>query len=464
VTVQPSTLAADAVLRDLATVEGCGVHTDRDVLESYRRDQAAPFLISAGDPLAVVVPRCRDDVARIVTIASGHRVPVVPRGAGTGLSGGANAVDGCLVIDLSKLRRIIDIDPISMTAVVEPGVINADLKQAAAEHGLWYAPDPASFESCTVGGNVATNAGGLCCVKYGVTRDAVLALTVVTADGREHRLGRATRKTVAGYDLTALFVGSEGTLGVITEITVRLVPKPHPPVTVVAGFTDLAQVGEAITSITRSTTPALLEIMDRTTLAAVEEFRPQGLAPEHAALLIAQSDLPGPAARAEATTIEGIVASAGAEFTVVSDDPAESVLLLAARRLAYPALEAKGHTALDDVAVPRGRLPELLAAIPTIAHTHELTIGTFGHAGDGNMHPTIVVPRGDDEAVGRAARAFDAIVDLAQSLGGTATGEHGVGLLKRPHIRRELGPTVELHERIRATLDPHRILNPGKVL
>ncbi|MFK0113334.1 FAD-binding oxidoreductase [Streptomyces sp. NPDC091217] len=459
------TSAPSGVLHELAALgSGVVVHTEPDVTDAYRRDQASPFLVPAGTPLAVVVPRRTQDVARIVSVAARHRVPVVPRGAGSGLSGGANAVDGGIVLDLSKLRRITDLDPASMTAVAEPGVLNADLKAAAAEHGLWYAPDPASAAFSTLGGNVATNAGGLCCVKYGVTREAVLGLDVVTADGREHHLGRATRKGVVGYDLPALFAGSEGTLGVITSVTVRLVPKPPPPVTVVAAFTDLTRAGEAVAAAVRRTTPSLLEIMDGVTLAAVEAFRPQGLDPTYAALLIAQSDLGGEAGQEQAKAIEAMAVAAGADLSMVSDDAAESELLLAARRLAYPALETQGQTVLDDVAVPVGRIPDLLRKVPAIADRHGVTIGTFGHAGDGNMHPTIVVPHGDAAAAERAAHAFDAVVELAQSLGGTATGEHGVGLVKFGHGTRELGDTLDLHRRIRATLDPHGLFNPGKAV
>ena len=439
------------------------VVTDPGVTGGYRYDQAGGF-VPAGQPLAVAFAGCTADVARVVSAAARHRVPIVPRGAGSGLAGGANAIEGGVVLDLSRMQRIVELDPGSMLATVQAGVINADLKAAAGTEGLWYAPDPASQTFSTIGGNVATNAGGLCCLKYGVTRDAVLGLEVVLADGRIRRLGRRTRKGVVGYDLVALMVGSEGTLGVITEITVRLIPKPPPAVTVVASFADLSSAGAAITTIVRAATPSMLEIIDSATLSAIEAYQPLGLEIGQAALLLMQSDLPAEAGRREAASIAEIAESAGAAMVVISDDQAESELLLQARRIAYTALEAQGRTLLDDVTVPVGRIAELLSGIAAIAQRFGVKVGTFGHAGDGNMHPTIVVPFGDDEAAARAVPAFDAIVSLALKLGGSMSGEHGVGLLKYARLRDELGEAHELHRRVRQTFDPLGILNPGRAV
>jgi glycolate oxidase len=452
------------VLFDLAQrLPASSVLTDPEVLESYRRDQAA--LVDAGMPLAVVRPSSMWEVQQVLGIASAHAVPVVPRGAGSGLSGGANAVDGCLILPLTALDRIVDVDRASMFAVVEPGVLNVDLSTAASEQRLWYPPDPASASFSTIGGNIATNAGGLCCVKYGVTRDFVLGLEVVLADGSLLRTGRKTVKGVAGYDLTGLFVGSEGTLGVITQATLRLRPAPPPPATMVAFFADLKSAGAAIVEIASTVVPSLLELMDHTTVRAVEEWKRMDLDLDAAAMLIGRSDAGGDQAASEIDRMAAACTSAGARFVARSSDRMEAELLMTARRLALPSLEHRGTALLDDVAVPIGRIPDLLEAIQRIAERHGMEIGTFGHAGDGNMHPTIVFDRQDPDAVVRARSAFEDIVRTALELEGTITGEHGVGLLKRPYLDDEIGREGRrIHAAIKRALDPMNILNPGKLL
>jgi glycolate oxidase len=440
-----------------------GLVTDPDVLEAHRRDQAS--WATAGTARVLVRPGSTSEVQAVLRIASAHRVPVVARGAGSGLSGGANALDGCIVLSLARMNRILEIDRRSLLAVVQPGVINAAVKAAAAEHGLWYAPDPASWEFSTIGGNLATNAGGLCCVKYGVTGDSVLGLEAVLADGSAVRTGGRTHKNVAGYDLTRLFVGSEGTLGIITEATLRLRPRPSQATTLVASFPTLAAAGAAVTEIMATTRPSLLEVMDRTTVRAVEAYKPLGLDAEAAALLLARSDAGGDQGVAECTRMAAACETAGATFLAQSAEEAEGELLLTARRLALPALARQGSTLLDDVGVPLARIAELLSAVERIAEQHGVLIGTFGHAGDGNMHPTIVFDRKDPDAVARAQLAFDDILRMVAELGGTITGEHGVGLLKRPYLARQLGPqAMRLHQAIKAALDPLGLLNPGKLL
>jgi len=272
------------------------VVTDPDIVEGYRRDRAEDP--AAGHPLAVVRATCTEDVQNVLRWASAHRVPVVPRGAGTGLSGGSTAVDGGITLSLERLRNLT-IDPVSRVAIVQPGLLNAEVKRAAAEHGLWYPPDPSSFEICSIGGNAATNAGGLCCVKYGVTTDYVLGMQVVLADGTALRLGGARLKDVAGLSLTKLFVGSEGILGVITELTLRLVPSPPPAATLVASFADIERAAEAVLAITTTLRPSMLELMDRAAINAVEDLTAMGLDRTAAALLIARSDAPGEAATHE---------------------------------------------------------------------------------------------------------------------------------------------------------------------
>jgi glycolate oxidase len=447
---------------DLADVLPAGaVVTDPELLESYRRDQAGT--VPAGTPGAVVHATSTDDVVTTMRWACGHGVPVVPRGAGSGLAGGANAVDGCLILSLARMTAIVSVDVDDLYAVVQPGVLNADLGRAVAERGLFYPPDPASKEFCTIGGNVATNAGGLCCLKYGVTSDFVLGLTVVLADGRVLRTGRRTAKGVAGYDLTRLFVGSEGTLGVVTEITVRLRPAPRPAATLVAFFVDVRNAAAAVAQISSSgVVPSMLELMDRTTIGVVDDMLKMDLDRDAAALLLAQSDAGGAQAADEIATIAAVCEKAGASFVADTADPGEGEALLAARRAALPALEGLGDTLLDDVCVPRSAIPELIGRVEQIAARHGVLIGTFGHAGDGNMHPTIVFDASDPESTARAMAAFGDILGVALELGGTVTGEHGVGRLKRTALGAELDHvSTEVHAAIKAVLDPAGILNPG---
>ncbi|MCY1014594.1 FAD-binding oxidoreductase [Pyxidicoccus sp. MSG2] len=451
------------LLRELAAVlPPESLVTDADVLEAHRRDQAewAP----AGTPRVLVRPASTTEVQAVLRVASALRVPVVPRGAGSGLSGGANAVDGCIVLSLSRMNRVLEVDRRGMFAVVQPGALNAAVKAAAAEQGLWYAPDPASWEFSSIGGNLATNAGGLCCVKYGVTGDAVLGLEAVLADGSVVRTGGRTMKNAAGYGLTRLFVGSEGTLGVITEATLKLRPRPPKATTLVASFPTLVGAGVAVTEIMASTRPSLLELMDRATVRAVEAHGPMGLDVNAAALLLARSDAGGEQGVAEVAHMAAACEAAGATFVAQSADEAEGELLMQARRLAYPALEKQGATLLDDVGVPLSRITDLLAAVEGIASRRDVLIGTFGHAGDGNMHPTVVFDRNDPAALARARAAFDDILRAALELGGTITGEHGVGALKRPFLGEQLGAGgLHLHHAIKSALDPLGILNPGKV-
>ncbi len=407
-------------------------------------------------------------------IASAHKVPVVPQGARTGLAGGANAIDGALVISLAGLDRILAIDPANRTAVVQPGVVNATLAKALAEHGLRFPPDPSSWESSTIGGNVATNAGGMCCVKYGVTSEYVLGLEVVLANGEVLRTGRRTPKGVAGYDLTRLFVGSEGTLGIITEITLALRPLPEEALTLVAVFPTTATAGDAVARIAAAgATPSLLELLDRTHLAAIEAYRPMGLRTDAAALLLAAADT-GPRAGDDLAVIARLCLAAGAEEVFTATDATEAEALLAARRLAYHAMAhlaattfptGNGVVIVDDIAVPRTALAATLDGVARIAAAHGVTVGVVAHAGDGNLHPNILVDETDPASVAAGQAVFDEIMELALSLGGTSTGEHGVGVLKRDWLARELGPVgLRVHRAIKQALDPDNLLNPGKVL
>ena len=450
------------VLESLVQSVGKGaVLVDRDVIDRYRFDRSGGT-VEPGWPLAVVRATCTEDVQVTLRWASEHRVPVVPRGAGTGLSGGSTAVDGCITLSTERMRSL-HIDPVAQLATVGPGILNGELKAAAAEHGLWYPPDPSSFEICSIGGNVATNAGGLCCLKYGVTTDYVLGLEVVLADGRALRLGGRTVKDVAGYDQKRLFTGSEGTLGVITEITVRLQPLPGPRTTMVATFSDPVAAGRAVTTIRTRTRPSVLEFMDATALAAVERQLHMGIGAECRALLLAASDLAGAAAADEVATMVACCEAEGALEVAFTDDATEGEQLMAARRMAIPAVEKMGTVLIEDVGVPLGRIAELVAGIEEVADRHDTTIAVIGHAGDGNFHPLVVFDRTDDAASERAMKAFGEVMDLGLALGGTITGEHGIGTLKRPWARAQLGDDVlDVMTRIKEALDPLGIMNPGK--
>ncbi len=437
---------------------------DEPDVEAFRFDETA--FLRAGRPLAVCFPRSTADVQQVVRLAATAGVPIVPRGAGSGLSGGAVAVEGGLTVVFTQMNQILEIDPLNLTATVQPGVINADLNRAVSEHGLLYPPDPASFEICTIGGNLAENSGGLRCVKYGVTRDWVLGLEVVLADGSVIRTGGKNVKDVAGYNLTGLFIGSEGTLGLITEATLRLLPKPPLNLTLVAFFPSIHAAGEGVANITASgIRPVTLELMDAYTIAAVDDAFQLGLDRTAAALLMVESDLGGDAAVAELAAAEQCCIAAGATSVLISADAQEADWLRQARRAAHGSFERAGAARMDDVGVPRSRVPEMLDRIAEIARRHELPVGVFGHAGDGNLHPTYVLDRDDPTAEGRIDAARDEIYRAALELGGTVTGEHGTGLAKKRWLELQRGErAVEAMRSIKSALDPHGLLNPGKVL
>lgn len=418
-----------------------------------------------GLPLAVVRPTSVAEVQAVLRLTAGAGVGVVPRGAGTGLAGGAVAGRGTLVLDLSGLNRILSIDPDARRAVVEPGVITADLDAAARRHGLRYAPDPASAAISTIGGNIATNAGGLRCVKYGVTRDAVRTLDVVLADGRLLHTGSATAKSVTGYDLTGLFVGSEGTLGVIVGATVDLHPLPAVTATLSASFDTAESAATAVSALRRAGVgPSVAELLDAATLGAIDAHRGGDLRRRGGALLLLQTE--GLAAVQEIELAAAVIAPVASEVTVAGSD-AEAEGLLSARRAALPAIERRGRVLIEDICVPVTRLAEAFTAVAGISSATGVPIYCFAHAGDGNLHPIIVVEGAGpaDPIPAHVAAAADRVFQLALDLGGTVTGEHGVGVLKRDWVARELDPVaLEVQHAIRRTLDPSGLLNPGKAL
>ncbi|MGW6897035.1 FAD-binding oxidoreductase [Streptomyces sp. NPDC054919] len=436
--------------------------TDPDITASYAHDMAS--FCDAGAPAVVVLPRTVEQVQHVMRTATALRVPVVPQGARTGLSGAANASDGCIVLSLVKMDRILEIDPVDRIAVVEPGVINAVLSRAVNEHGLYYPPDPSSWEMCTIGGNIGTGSGGLCCVKYGVTAEYVIGLEIVLADGRLLTTGRRTAKGVAGYDLTRLFVGSEGSLGIVVGAVLALKPQPPQQLVLAAEFPSAAAACDAVCRIMeRGHTPSLLELMDRTTVRAVNKMAHMGLPDSTEALLLAAFDTPDPTA--DLTAVAELCNAAGATEVVPAADAAESELLLQARRMSLTALETvKSATMIDDVCVPRSKLGAMIEGTAAIAEKYDLTIGVCAHAGDGNTHPVVCFDHTDADESRRARESFDEIMALGLELGGTITGEHGVGLLKKEWLARELGEvSVEMHRGIKAAFDPLGLLNPGKV-
>lgn len=440
------------------------VVTDPAVLEGYSHDEAewAPH----GAPAALVRPRHTQEVAAAVAVCAELGVPVVGRGAGTGLSGAANAVDGWVVVSFERMNRVLEVDPVQQTATVQPGVVNNDLRERVARDGLWYPPDPASAPWSTIGGNVATNAGGLCCVKYGVTRDYVLGMEAVVGSGEVVRLGRTTAKGVTGYDLCGLMVGSEGTLGLVTEVTLRMRPlRTGTEHTVVGYFDSLVEAGRAVAAVSAAgVVPSAMELIDRFCLQAVDDWKNMGLSAEGEVLLLARSDQPGAAGEEEADRILACFEAESAVYAVRSTDEEEAEALFEARRLAYPALERLGPLLTEDMCLPKAKVPLMLERIEAIGRRFDTRIGNIAHAGDGNLHPLFIVPAGDEDAKKRAQEAFEVIVDEAIALGGTVTGEHGVGLLKMRGAAREMGPHVlAMHRAVKDALDPRGIFNPGKV-
>ncbi|WP_460400014.1 FAD-binding oxidoreductase [Actinophytocola sediminis] len=417
-------------------------------------------VVPDGLPDLVVFATSVDDVRHTVAYAAAHGVPVVPRGAGSGVAGGAVAGAGSIVLDVSGLDRIVALHQDEAIAVVEPGVITADLDAAAAAHGLRYAPDPASAALSTIGGNIATNAGGLRCVKYGVTRDAVLAVDAVLGDGTLVSTGRRTLKGVAGYDLTGLLVGSEGTLGVIVGATLRLSPRPVTTATASAFFATARDAVAAVSAVQRrGLRPSTAELLDQATLVAIDQAQGSDLHTRGEVLLLLQTD--GYGAEAELAEAERVLAPLATALETTTD-PAVADRLVATRRAALPAIERHGRVLIEDIAVPRSRLAETVAEVAAIGRRTGVRIFVFAHVGDGNLHPIVLADSAPPDQVDQAVAA---IFEHAMAVGGTLTGEHGIGTLKRPWLAAELGePVLDLQRRVKAVFDPAGVLNPGKAV
>jgi len=454
-----------AVLTELSAVLSSAQIVTGPRTESNRRDQSEGTL--SGEPLAVVFPASTEEVAAVVTIAAAHRIPIVPQGARTGLAGGANAIEGAIVLSTTKLKKILVVDAANQTATVQAGVRTIALARAAEAVDLFYPPDPGSWRASTIGGNVATNAGGMLCVKYGVTGNFVRQLTVVLADGSIVHTGQRTIKGVAGYNLTALLVGSEGTLGIITEITVGLLPKPGSPSGVAATFANVEDALAAANAIVAGDRrPSVLEFLDGACIAAINAFDPASTLPSGAgALLLVQSDQIGQA-HDDVEVYAGMLRAGGAVEVTIAHDAESLDRLMSARRLLHPAVQAvRGGCLNEDITVPRSQLPALLAGLAEISLELDVPISTGGHIGDGNLHPVIGYDPEVPAEIEKAHAAFARVIDLAISLDGSASGEHGIGVLKRAHLDDELGPVLrDLQLRVKAAFDPNSILNPGKKL
>jgi glycolate oxidase len=457
-------LAMIALASSLAEVVGAtGVLTAPEDLIPYGFDGTACL---SARPAAVAFPRSTAEVAQCVAIASAARVPIVARGSGTGLSGGSVPVTDGLVLCLARMDAILAVDPRNLTLSAQPGVTTVTIDEAAARHGLFYPPDPGSMRISTIGGNVAENSGGLRGLKYGVTRDYVMALEVVLADGTIARFGSACVKDVAGYSMKDLFVGSEGTLGIVTEVLLKLVPRPAARRTMLALYDRIEDAAETVSAIIASRIiPCTLEFLDRMTASCVEEYAHVGLPTDCDAVLLMETDGHPAAVADEAERMAVIAHDHRARSVRTASDEAEALALASARRNAFSALaRRKPTTILEDVTVPRTALSTMVAFIAETAKTFDLQVGTFGHMGDGNLHPTFLTNERDADEMKRVHLALDAIVTRTLELGGTITGEHGVGLAKKAWLKQQLGDgSYAVMKQIKRALDPHAILNPGKI-
>ena len=417
-------------------------------------------------PDCVVFPRTRDQVCGVLRLANETRTPIVARGSGTGLSGGSLPSAGSVVLCTVKMNAILEVDPANLTMLVEPGVTTLQVAEAAAQADLFYPPDPGSMKISTLGGNVAENSGGLRGLKYGITRNYIMGLEVVLADGEVLWTGNKCVKDVAGYSLRDLFIGSEGTLGVITKVLLRLIPKPAARKTMVATFAQMDQAAQTVSDIIAAQIiPCTLEFLDRTTIHCVEDFAKVGLPLNCEALLLMETDGHPAAVADEAAKMEEIARKNQCLEVRLARDDAEATKLTAARRNAFSALARVAPTTiLEDATVPRSELARMIRFVEGVARKYQLRIGTFGHMGDGNLHPTFLTDERQKEEMARVHQAFEEIFDEAIRLGGTITGEHGVGLAKKGFLPKFAGDgQMRVMRALRRVLDPNGILNPGKM-
>ncbi|WP_009882833.1 FAD-binding oxidoreductase [Brevibacterium aurantiacum] len=469
-TVHEKTTVGAAELDALAARLSEGALTvDPDVIEAHARDEAL-FCPHEG-AIALVRAASATDVQEVMRFATQHGVPVVPQGARSGISGGANGSPGAILLNVSRMKDVVSVNEAERLVTVQPGIINQDLKDHLAPFGLSYPPDPGSVALSSIGGNIATNAGGLCCVKYGVTRDYVRSLTVVLADGTLTKLGPQTAKGVAGLDMRHLFVGSEGTLGIVVEATLRLIPKLPEPFTAVATFPDERSGLQTVADfMAAGGAPSLLEFLDSSSLKMLNEFGDFGLDGDAGSMLIMQVDQNPADSEGVMAQFAEVAEACGALDVAYSDDPSDSAALIAARRMIQPAYEkfANAHGGgqlLDDVCLPRVAMPEFCDRLQELQASSGLMIALVAHAGDGNTHPSVFFDAGDAEQTAQAQEIFGEIMRIGLELGGTITGEHGVGFLKRDWLNNELDEgSKRIQIAVKNALDPQGLLNPGKML
>lgn len=438
-----------------------GLFTDPEELSCYSYDGSARRYLPEG----VIFPQSAGEVSAILRLANRHGFPVVPRGAGSGMTGGSLPVRGGLVLATSRMNRILDIDPANMTAVVEPGVITGDLQEAAGRHGLMYPPDPASLKFCTIGGNAAECAGGPSAVKYGVTRDYILGLEAVLPTGEIMRTGVRTEKGVVGYDLTHLLIGSEGTLGIFTRLVLRLVPKPESKMTFLLTFPSLGRAAEMAAALLSSgITPCTLEYMDRTAIAIVRQQMEIELPRDTEALLILEVDGTRSEVERQGDAVVRYLEAAGTRYRHTTEESERRSLWQARRSISPASFSLRPHKISEDVVVARTRIPDLVEFCEQLGRELDLVILTFGHAGDGNIHVNIMIDRADAEETARGSLARKRLFEFVIASGGTISGEHGVGTSKSQFISLELDPAaLAVMRKIKRLLDPNDILNPGKI-
>ncbi len=417
-------------------------------------------------PGCVVLPESTEEISRVLALANERGIAVVTRGSGTGLSGGSVPVEGGIVLCLVRLNRIVELDARNLVMVVEPGVLTQQIADEALAAGLFYPPDPGSIKISTIGGNVANNSGGLRGLKYGVTRDYIMALQVVLADGQVLNTGSKCVKDVAGFSLRDLFIGSEGCLGVLTQITLKLIPQPASKKTMLALFDSMTQAADTVSAIIENKIiPCTLEFLDKVTIACVEDYAKIGLPLDCEAVLLMEVDGHAAEVDEQAAQIMQLAEQGGAREVRLAQTAAEALQLASARRTAFSALARLAPTVvLEDVTVPRSELARMVAHINEVGKRHDVRVGTFGHMGDGNLHPTFLCDERDKEQMQRVEQAMKEVFDFAIELGGTITGEHGVGLAKKPFLPAQLGPVgMEMLRRLKDSFDPKGILNPGKI-
>lgn len=457
-------MISSSVLQQLSSIVGAEnfSSTPEDkIVYSY---DGTPLLEHLPD--AILRPKTKEQISRIVQLANKEKFSIIPRGNGTGLSGGSVPTDNCIVLDMSQWKKILEIDQENLTAWVEPGVITSELHQEVEKIGLFYPPDPGSMNICTIGGNVAENSGGLRGLKYGVTKNYVMGLEVVLPTGEIILCGGKTVKDVAGYNLKDLFIGSEGTLGIFTKILLKLIPKPEASKTMLAYFNSKTDAGRTVSAIIASKIiPATVEFLDNTTIRCVEEFAKIGLPTNIESLLLLEVDGHPAVVEEEAKKVVDCCKNNNAVEVIIANTADEAMKLKTARRSAFSALaRSKPTTILEDITVPRSEIATMLEKIEMISKKYNILIGTFGHAGDGNLHPTCLTDERDRDEIARAEKAYAEIFEEAVKLGGTITGEHGTGLAKKKFLHLYTGTTaINSMRAIKKALDPNNVLNPGKI-